>query len=96
MSDDLRALMYGADEDEGESRPKRPLPTPGDTSPLVRRVVVGPIVYEVPSLEYVRRLENALQQQDAAMRRMAREIGLLRSAVRGARRDTGRDGGGEE
>lgn len=82
MSDLLHA-MYGPEDGDDPTKPKRELPTaPPAANQRTRRVIVGGVSYEVPTVEYVKRLEDAVTKQDQAIRRLVREVIALRQALR--------------
>lgn len=76
--DDLLALMY---DDEEPSKPV----VPDRTNLRTRHIRVGPIAYEVPTVEYVQMLEQLIQRQREMLDQHERVIGRLQTMVQGTR-----------
>lgn len=58
---------------------------PVETDHRIRTIRVGPISYEVPSLEYVRQLEQIIQQQRMMINQQQRAISRLEALMHGTR-----------
>jgi len=78
--------MYGQD-DEADEKASTTDPVSQQTSTTsgkTTRITIGAISYEVPSVAYVRQLEQALVKQDAAIQRLMREIIVVRQSLKRA------------
>lgn len=82
----LLAAMYDTDDDEAPSV----APVEPAAAARTRKIRVGIVEYEVPTVEYVTRLEQMLAQQQATIERQHRTLvrmqvamAILRRAVRG-------------
>jgi hypothetical protein len=76
--DDLLALMY---DDEEPSKP-----VAAERNNLrTRHIRVGPIAYEVPTVEYAQMLEQLIQRQQEMLDQQRRMIDRLQVMVQGTR-----------
>lgn len=82
--DDLFASMY---DDDMQAAPK-----PIDPAPGTRRIKVGIIEYEVPTVEYVRQLEHLLVQQAHMLDQQRRAIHRIETLLHGTRNFVRRHG----
>ena len=78
MSDALLAAMYNL-EDE-------PKITVQPQDPRSRRIRVGIVEYEVPTVEYLRQLEQIILRQADTLEQQRRAIERLTTAVHGTRK----------
>ena len=76
--DDLLAAMYN----DEEAKPSVPLEQSGLRT---RKIRVGIVEYEVPTLEWVRHLEQMVQHQADMIEQQRREIDRLDALLRGTR-----------
>lgn len=77
--DDLLAAMYNDDE---APAPKLPLEQGGLRT---RKIRVGIVEYEVPTLEWVRHLEQLVQHQADMIEQQRRALDRLDALLRGTR-----------
>jgi hypothetical protein len=75
----LLAAMYDTD-------PEEPINTSFEPDSRTRKIRVGIIEYEVPTVEYVNRLEQVVARQQATLERQQRMIARLQVMVTGLRR----------
>lgn len=77
----LLAAMYDSDDDQPDSPPIEPR-----SDSRTRKVRVGIIEYELPSIEYVMRLEQVVARQQATLDRQQRMINRMQVALANLRR----------
>ncbi len=89
--DELLAAMYNSDEPEKQTTKE---PDEGIGFSRTRKIKVGIIEYEVPTVEYVNRLELMVMQQarviETQRRQMERIKGSIMTTRNFIRRQTGR------
>ena len=78
MSDALLAAMYDLD-DAPPTTPVQP------RDPRTRRIRVGIIEYELPTVEYVRQLEQLILRQADTLEQQRRALERLTTSVHGTR-----------
>ena len=78
--DDLLALMYNDDDEVTGS-----VPVLDTRNVRTRFIRVGPIAYEVPTIEYVQTLERLLQRQQDVLDQQRRAIDRLQVMLQGTR-----------
>jgi hypothetical protein len=77
--DDLLALMYDDETPTETVAPER-------SNVRTRHIRVGPIGYEVPTVEYVQMLEQLVQRQQEMLDQHRRAIDRLQVMLQGTRR----------
>jgi len=77
MSDELLAAMYDQDAEKAIAIQPR--------DPRIRRIRVGIVEYEVPTLEYVRQLEQLILRQADTLEQQRRAIERLTTSMHGTR-----------
>lgn len=103
MDAEDRAALLAAMYDDSDKTAKRPDEPPPDATGLrrSRRMVMGAVSFDIPTLEYTAALEQRLTRQDRQiveqgrhLKRLELMLGLLRSALHrqaGLVGDLGRD-----
>jgi septal ring factor EnvC (AmiA/AmiB activator) len=74
----LLALMY--DDEKKIPGAKKPNEVP-DQNRKTRRVVMGAVAYEVPTVEYVENLEKKIAQQERTIFEQSRQLKRIESSL---------------
>lgn len=75
--------MYQGDEEE-ENKPIAQAPAPEFGTKRTRKVRVGAVEYELPTVEYVQQLEQLVHQQARMLEQHRRAIGSLHRSLTAA------------